>query len=164
MNYSAFLGAKELALACLLTLIPVQHATPTFRAVFFLADSVPTKKQDAQVLTTTQQFYGSGTDFLRTCSAVDRVQRREQSASDLVDARACESYVAGVSDGVTVQHIWSRSQGDKTVAAFCVQFENVPSEQLVHAVLQYLRENPDRGRFRASIAVEEVLHKKFPCH
>jgi hypothetical protein len=119
-----------------------------------------TKKPDAQVLNADQQFYDSGIAFLRVCSAVNRVQ---QSASDIADARACESYVVGLADGIAIEHIWSKSHGDKTTAASCVEFENVPPPALVRAVLQYIGENPDRKRFRASIAVEEVLHKKFPC-
>lgn len=111
---------------------------------------------------TAQEFYSSGAEFLRTCSAVDRLTEKPKD-TDLKDARACQTYVAGVADGVALQHIWSRSRGDKTTAAFCVTFGNVPSSRLVDAVLQYLRDNPDRQHFHASIAVEEVLHHKFPC-
>jgi len=121
------------------------------------------KKTDFGISTANQQFYDSGTAFLSVCSAVNRIGRDAQNPENVHDAKACESYVAGVADGVLIQHTWSRSHGDQSKAAFCVQFENVPEARILDAVLQYLRENPDRRRFRASIAVEEVLHRKFPC-
>jgi len=126
-------------------------------------DSVPEHKDGSQSLSTDKEFYDSGTDFLSTCSVVDRVKGKAQSAADMADARACQSFVRGVVDGVALQHMWSRSHGDQTKAAFCVQFEKLPSVQLVEAVLQYLRDNPERRRFGAAVAIEETLHNKFPC-
>jgi len=159
------LGTRSLAVWCLLAfLFPLPRTDLILRSSReFGTDTVPANKPSSQTVTTDQQFYYSGSEFLRVCSAEIRVKQGGQSAGDIADARACESYVAGVADGVGVQHIWSRAHGDQTVAAFCEQFKNVSAARLVEAVLQYLRDNPDRGRFRASIAVEEVLHKKFPC-
>ncbi len=160
MSWSGILG---FSLLCLLTFIPARNSDVLLRVVSEFNTESAANKRDSRTLSTDQQLYDSGNSFIRMCSAVNRVQRGGQGASDMANARACESYVAGVADGVAVQHIWSRSQGDQTVAAFCVQFENTQAARLVDAVLQYLRENPERRRFRAAIAVEEVLHKKFPC-
>jgi len=120
-------------------------------------------KVKAQSLSADNEFFESGTAFLKSCSAVDRVPGKEQNSVDVATARACQSYVLGIADGVDLQHMWSKSHGDQTKAAFCVQFEHLPTAQLVDAVLQYLRDNPDRRRFRAAIGVEEALHNKFPC-
>jgi hypothetical protein len=159
------LGARGLSFLCLLaSLFPIPRSGLILRlSPEINFDSAPTNRPDSRTVAIDRPFYHSGTEFLHVCSAEIRVEHGGQSARDAADALACESYVAGVADGVAVQHIWSRSHGDQTVAAFCKQFEDVPASRIVEAVLQYLRENPDRGRFRASIAVEEVLHKKFPC-
>lgn len=121
------------------------------------------KKTEVDISAANEEFYDSGTAFLSFCSTANRLERKAQNSESVHDARACQSYVAGVADGVLVQHTWSRAHGDQSKAAFCVQFENVPEAWIVDAVVQYLRENPDRRRFRASVAVEEVLHRKFPC-
>ena len=110
-----------------------------------------------------QSLYDSGNEFIRVCSAADRIQGH-QSAQDKADVRACESYVVGVEDGVEIQHTWSMSHGDDTAAAFCVNSpQGKPDVAKVRAVLRYARENPDRAAFRSVIVVEEALHKEFPC-
>lgn len=147
-----------LLIACVLTVVPSLRSDPTGSEVSKSRNTGPPHSLDAD-----KEFYSSGTAFLSVCSAVDRVKGKQQSSTDLADARACQSYVRGVVDGVTVQHIWSRSHGDPSKAAFCVQFEKLPPVQIVDAVLRYLRDNPDKQRFDASIAVEEVLHNRFPC-
>lgn len=150
--------------ACTLTLVQHAFSGDHDLAVHNTANQVVSKgKVKAQSLRTDNEFFESGTAFLKSCSAVDRVRGKEQDPVDGATAQACQSYVLGIADGVDLQHMWSRSHGDQTKAAFCVQFEHLPTAQLVDAVLQYLRDNPDRQRFRAAIAVEEALHNKFPC-
>ncbi len=162
VNLSQLLRTKGLVLARLLTLVLLCRGNSVPPAVSERGKQSANKKHDT-TLNTDRQFYDSGDAFLQTCSAVNRVQPRGQRARDAADARACENYIAGLADGVALQHMWSRSHGDRSAAAFCVQFENVPPARLVDEVLQYLRDNPERRHFRAAIAVEEVLHKKFPC-
>jgi len=161
VNWSSFLATRELLFVCLLVLAPLQRNKFNPNVISESGTQSLINRQDGRTVREDQQFYDSGDGFLRVCSAP--IHRGEQIADDVTDARACESYVAGLADGVVLQHIWSRSHGDRTPAAFCVQFEDVPTPKLVEAVLQYLKENPDRKSYRASIAVEEVLHAKFPC-
>ena len=158
-----FFPAKSLMLMCLamLTLLP---GTDLIGVSMKLPLDLSDRNNESRPLRTDQQFYDSGITFLDTCSAVNRLQTGHPGPRDTAHAQACESYVSGIADGVTLQHIWSRSHGDTGKAAFCIQFKNAPPPRLVDAVLQYLREHPEKRTFRAAIAVEEVLHSRFPCH
>lgn len=159
-------SVRFLAVVMVYILMTVLHAysgAPLLGAHESDTPAASNPKHRSRSLSSDNEFYESGTAFLTTCSAVDRVPGKQQDTIELAVARACQSYVLGLIDGVDLQHMWSKSHGDQTKAAFCVQFENLPSVQVVDAVLQYLRDNPDRRRFRASIAVEEALHNKFPC-
>lgn len=160
MNESRFFSSTVLIAAFMFVLVPARcNEVP--RPVS--TQSALSNKSHNRGLHTNLQFYDTGSEFLRLCSAVTRIERVSDVPRDISDARACESYVAGLADGIELQHTWSRSHGDRSKAAFCVQFENAPTPRLVSTVLQYLRENPDRRRFRAAIAVEEVLHRTYPC-
>jgi hypothetical protein len=160
MYGSRFFSSNVLIAASLLVLIPARCDEVTRHVS---TQSALSNERENRALNTNLQFYDSGDEFFRLCSAVTRIERGSQIARDISDAKACESYVAGLADGTELQHTWSRSHGDQSKAAFCVQLENAPTPRLVSAVLQYLREHPDRRRFRAAIAVEEVLHKMYPC-
>lgn len=114
-----------------------------------------------------QRVAESGTQFLKTCSTVERIEPGKQTGSSLADAKACEAYVIGVIDGVEIQHIWSKSHGDPTAADFCIE---IPATQTdsdatdwIRTVLRYIRENPDRAQFRSVVVVTEALHRAFPC-
>lgn len=78
--------------------------------------------------------------------------------------RTCESYVAGVSDTITLfQEIAPKSKGAmKVPAAVCVP-PSTKGVQLVEAVVSWLRAHPaDRARPAVAI-VDRVLHERFGC-
>jgi len=109
------------------------------------------------------EFYDSGTEFLKRCSGLD-VSDKQLANQHKADHMACNAYVEGLSDGVAVQHIWSKSHGDKVPADFCLVGHNVSRADKLSIVLQYLRDYPERAQLRAAIAVSEALHERFPCH
>jgi hypothetical protein len=108
------------------------------------------------------EFYDSGTEFSRHCSGLD-LSGKQLTNQQEADQKACNAYVQGLSDGVTVQHIWSKSHGDKVPADFCLLGHNISPAGKLGIVLRYLRDHPDRAQLRAVIPVSEALHESFPC-
>ena len=101
MDWSKFLSSNVLMVASLLILAPVRRSEVPRHVSTELGLA---NERNNRTLNTDLQFYDSGNEFFRLCSALTRIERGSQIARDISDARACESYIVGLADGIELQH------------------------------------------------------------
>ena len=108
----------------------------------------------------------SGNDFVRICAIVNRVDQVDHghlSEQEMVDAGTCVGYLMGLTDGVGMQHMFSKAYGDKSDAVYCFPDEGIPLVQQLRIVLKYINDNPERAHLRTGTLAAEAFHKAFPC-
>lgn len=101
-----------------------------------------------------------GKELLRGCEVA--IKSLEQSyfpnASEAVDAGTC---LGVVETTALALQVLDRQQ---EVVAACVPFEDLSYEQLLRAVLAYLRDNQAELNRRAMFLVMKALKEAFPCN
>jgi hypothetical protein len=108
----------------------------------------------AGILFTTPAWALTGEQLFQQCSAADSADRKQ-----------CESYIAGVVDGIntlTASMKLLHPSGPEYPKLFCVA-PSEPINRLVDAVTGYLSRNPSDRHFGAASEVLLALQEAFPC-
>lgn len=95
----------------------------------------------------------------------DQLLQRCTTAVDSVGHKQCESYVAGIVDGINTMAISMKllHQGEPEYPKlFCVASSD-PIKSLIDAVIGYLSRNPDSRHYNAASQVLLALQEAFPC-
>ena len=101
---------------------------------------------------------GSGNDFLRLCSMVERNQKMEDTVQDLV----CTSYIAGLRDGVASEVAFAQSENKSAPKPFCLSV-GVENGQLVKIALKYIKNHPEWAHLPTSVLLVKAWEEAFPC-
>jgi hypothetical protein len=81
-----------------------------------------------------------------------------------IDATFCIGFLTGIQgyDVMLSQVETDRNAGKGLIQHACVP-ENATTDEAVRVVVKWLRDNPDKLHFPASVVAIDALRKGFPC-
>lgn len=104
----------------------------------------------------------SGAVFAETCTSIDKAQVNFRSR-DLLNVGTCAGYVKGFSDAMNVSYINSVQQKkDPGRIGYCIP-DNSSMKQLIHVVLKYIKDHPEREHEQTAALVISAFRRSFPC-
>lgn len=104
----------------------------------------------------------SGNNFVEICSAIDKDPARANEA-DFSKIGTCLGFMSGLRDGIEMSiTIVKHDEGSLQDLGVCLP-DGVETGQIVHVVMKYIKENPERAHIRSAMLYVEANAKAFPC-
>jgi hypothetical protein len=102
----------------------------------------------------------SGNSFIRTCSAIERVQHTDL---ENLHVMACVSYVSGFVQGVDFETLYVKVNTNQEIPKPFCRPKEVENAQLVKIVLKFIRSNPEDAHEPTAVLIISALAKAYPC-
>jgi hypothetical protein len=129
--------------------------------LFFCVFMFPARASEDQSL----GDISTGNGFLRTCSAIDKMENGEMSKSEMVFVASCSGYLEGLGAGTSLAAATAAAKGNPEILdniAFCIP-DGVNFGQEVRGVLKFIRENPEKAHLPTGFLATTALKRAFPC-
>jgi uncharacterized protein YoaH (UPF0181 family) len=108
---------------------------------------------------------GDGNSLLQSCDLyVQAADGKPISSGDAVQGSFCTGYLTGILDfDITLSHLENDKSGSKGVIRHICVPDGVSTGQAVRIVVKWLRNNPERLHYPASVLALAGLRDAFPC-
>ena len=137
----------------------VRH--PLLPLLLFCMFMFPARASDEQ----SPADISTGNSFLRTCSAIDKMENGEMTNSEMVFVAGCSGYLEGLGAGTALAASTAAAKGSPEILdkiAFCIP-DGVNFGQEVRVVLKFIRENPEKAHLPTGVLATIALKRAFPC-